>query len=645
MVAPEIHPHRSCRQGPPDTAAASMDHKAAKRVAIVGAGTSGLAASKHLLARGFRPVVFEAGAAVGGLWTRTLATTRLQSPNQGYRFSDFPWPEDADAFPRHDQVVAYLAAYARRFGVEDCVRFRSKVVAAEFVGTDDGANAELWAGNGEAFGGDGAGRWRLTVRHGDSDATQTYEFDFLILCIGRFSGVPNIPEFPPGVGPDAFRGRVLHSMDFSDMNDADAAALVRGKRVAVVGSGKSAFDIAAECADANGAERPCTMVCRSPQWLLHDVNVWGKLNLGYLYMNRFAQLMVRKPGAGLASTLLATLLTPLVRKTHEPQKRKCIQRLACSLHSTFSAGVADIEGDGGILQEGDTDAGARHGAGARVRRVHLVVQHRHAARRVLRQGEGRQHRHQAVRGVQLLRGRPGAGRRRPARRPRRPGDTRHRVPRRSEAQGHVRVAPGEGHRRRLVGHHRPSLQGVRAPTDPADGGDRVLGEPDQHLLDRDDGQVGGAVPGRRVPAAGRGADGAERGGVGRVHATEQRGEVPAVVPRRREHLVQRRAVPRHGLRPKEEEGAPRRVVPALRRRRLRRYPVTLFSAASAVRRHVGGVEHRWIKRFLADWLLRYGPADYAEIKQIEISSGPGPLDKSYAIVNQIQKVSSPYENA
>lgn len=151
-----------------------MDRRAAKRVAIVGAGTSGLAACKHLLARGFRPVVFEAGATVGGLWTRTLASTRLQSSAAGYRFSDFPWPEGVGAFPRHDQVVENLDAYARRFSVHECVRFRSQVVAAEYVGEDAAAGvaAEQWAGNGEAFGGDGAGVWHLTVRHGDSDTTQ-----------------------------------------------------------------------------------------------------------------------------------------------------------------------------------------------------------------------------------------------------------------------------------------------------------------------------------------------------------------------------------------------------------------------------------------------------------------------------------------
>lgn len=146
-----------------------MDAKK-KRVAIVGAGPSGLAACKHALAKGFRPVVFEAATAVGGVWRRTLASTRLQTPASAYRFSDFPWPASADAasadglFPRHDQVVEYLAAYARRFGVLEHVRFGCKVLGANYVGATEQevAGWERWSGNGDAFG-DGTGEWHLTV--------------------------------------------------------------------------------------------------------------------------------------------------------------------------------------------------------------------------------------------------------------------------------------------------------------------------------------------------------------------------------------------------------------------------------------------------------------------------------------------------
>uniref|UniRef100_A0A0D9VDS6 Flavin-containing monooxygenase n=1 Tax=Leersia perrieri TaxID=77586 RepID=A0A0D9VDS6_9ORYZ len=152
----------------------------------------------------------------------------------------------------------------------------SNVLSSEYVfAVGDAALArwELWNGNGDAFG-DGSSAWRPTVHHNDddTDTTQAYEFDFLILCIGRFSSMPNIPAFPSGGGPDVFRGRVIHSMELSDMDDADAAALLKGKRVVVVGSGKSVFDIAAECLIVNysnahvvmsGVERPCMMVCRS----------------------------------------------------------------------------------------------------------------------------------------------------------------------------------------------------------------------------------------------------------------------------------------------------------------------------------------------------------------------------------------------
>ncbi|XP_047940358.1 probable flavin-containing monooxygenase 1 [Salvia hispanica] len=282
-----------------------------KRVAIVGAGISGLLACKYAAARGFRPVVFEAQDHVGGVWNHTIESTRLQNVRPTFEFSDFPWPSSVeDMFPTNFQVLDYLQSYAHHFGLLPYIKFNSKVISINYVGESDDQirSWDLWGGTGKAFG--CQGKWILKVIHTKDNFTKEYEAEFVIICIGRFSGFPNIPKFGAGFGPEIFSGKVLHSMDYSGMDNAAAADFIRGKRVAIIGSSKSATDIALECANANGPENPCTMIQRTVHWALPDAYPWG-VHYGYIFATRFMELMVHKPGQGLLSTVLATSLTPL----------------------------------------------------------------------------------------------------------------------------------------------------------------------------------------------------------------------------------------------------------------------------------------------------------------------------------------------
>ncbi|RZC93480.1 hypothetical protein C5167_007292, partial [Papaver somniferum] len=228
---------------------------------------------KYVLEKGFEPIVFESQPGVGGVWTHTPKTTKLQSSKQAYEFSDFPWPCSVqEEYPNHNQVI----------DINYCVQ--------------QGQDMRSWS----HWGG------TATVTTTCAAAVQghlyqdprVYEVEFVILCIGRFSGTPNIPDFPPKKGPEGFvNGKVIHSMHYSAMEDSEATKFVKGKRVTVVGYQKSALDIANECATVNGVENPCTLLYRNLHWNIPaDYNPYTVL--ASLYLNRFSELMLYKPGEG-----------------------------------------------------------------------------------------------------------------------------------------------------------------------------------------------------------------------------------------------------------------------------------------------------------------------------------------------------------
>jgi cation diffusion facilitator CzcD-associated flavoprotein CzcO len=205
------------------------------RIAIVGAGPSGLSALRALTNAGFDAVAFERGKRVGGVWTledRPTASYRslhLITSRARTEFAEHPMPDSMPDYPSRDAVGRYIEDYVEHFGLADRIRLESEVVNARRL--------------------DGAG-WEIELAGGETE-----RFDSLVVANGH----NEIPKWPEPPYPGEFDGRQLHALEYDDPDE------LRGRRVLVVGMGNSAMDIVT---DASYVAERALLSVRSGSWVI-----------------------------------------------------------------------------------------------------------------------------------------------------------------------------------------------------------------------------------------------------------------------------------------------------------------------------------------------------------------------------------------
>jgi cation diffusion facilitator CzcD-associated flavoprotein CzcO len=201
------------------------------RVGILGAGFGGLGTAIRLKQRGDDDfLVFERAADVGGTWwANTYPGCQCDIPSHLYSFSFAPNPDWTRTYPKQPELRDYLRRTAERFGVYDRCRLNTEVTAATWD-----AGADLW---------------RLDTSGGP------YTAEVLVAAPGPLSE-PSIPDLP---GIDRFEGTVFHTATWNHDHD------LRGRRVAVVGTGASAIQAVPHVAEQAAH---LDVIQRTPPWVV-----------------------------------------------------------------------------------------------------------------------------------------------------------------------------------------------------------------------------------------------------------------------------------------------------------------------------------------------------------------------------------------
>jgi 4-hydroxyacetophenone monooxygenase len=239
--------------GAPDWQKSDIAPQREFSVAVIGAGLSGVATAHRLEQAGVRYKVFEKNADVGGVWWENVYPgCRLDTPNFAYSYSfaqKQDWPEQ---FSRQAEIQKYVSTVAEATAVRSHVAFETEVISMTYDDT--------------------SALWLIETRDKDGQIRKE-KFNAIITATGQL----NQPAYPDIAGLATFGGQVFHSARWA------AGLDLRGKRVAVVGTGASAYQIVPSI--VNDVSQ-LLVFQRNPPWMLPTPNYHEQIKPGMAWLLR-----------------------------------------------------------------------------------------------------------------------------------------------------------------------------------------------------------------------------------------------------------------------------------------------------------------------------------------------------------------------
>lgn len=204
--------------------------KSATRIAILGAGMSGLGMAAKLKEAGYSAIdIYEKSAGVGGTWRdNTYPGCGCDVPSHLYSYSFELNPNWDYKWSLQPQILKYFEDFADKYDVRRHCHFNTEITECRWSDNDN--------------------LWTITDASG-----QSYTAHVLISGLGQL----NIPSTPNFKGIDRFKGPAFHSARWDHSVD------LKGKTVAVVGNGPSAVQFVPELQKIVGK---LINYQRSPAW-------------------------------------------------------------------------------------------------------------------------------------------------------------------------------------------------------------------------------------------------------------------------------------------------------------------------------------------------------------------------------------------